>query len=215
MTSARRFCLVVGFLSCALLVGGCRQNPSDGSPPTPPAADAANVDERSLYEVDPEDPYLIFNGTFFDFAPGQPFAPAAARLQEGRLETGEGSFEVFYINGDGDGDNDDRGRDGAAGAEPLGYLLRDPSDPTRIGDIVITSERAVTEQGIRVGRSYAELVEQLGALEVHGSEVEGYTYALHDGLKFRLDAQHYDYDLPAGEVVSPQAKVIEIVIARR
>ena len=191
---------------CLLVVGlalSCKTDSTAdaAATPTPPGADAPNVDESSIYEVDPEDPYLIFNGTFFDLAPGQPLAPAEARLRKGKLETGDGSFEVYYIDG--------------PEKEELGYILPDPNDETRIGDIYLTSERVVTEQGVRVGNTYAELVERLGALEVHGSEIEGATYASVGAgkLRFRLDEQHFNYDLGA-ETVSPGAKVVEVVIPR-
>ncbi len=183
-----------------LLAIGCDSNPSTTeAPPEPAGADAANVDEESIYEVDEEDRYKIFNGTFFDYAPGQPIAIARERLREGKLETGEGTFEVYYIDG----------RD----REELGYLMPDPNDETKVGDITITSENAITEQGARVGWTYGELTQRLGPLEVHGSEIEGQTHATQGRLKYLLDEQHYGYDL-GEERVADGAKVVAVVIGR-
>lgn len=190
-------------LGLSLAAVACRLNASDATadaPTQPAGADAANVDEESIYEVDAEDPYKIFNGTFFDFAPGQPIAPAVERLRKGKLKTGDGKFEVYYIDG----------RD----KEELGYLMADPNDASKIGDITITSDQVITEEGARVGWTYAELTQRLGPLEVNGSEVEGATYATSDRLRYRLDEPHFTYDM-GGETVGSGAKVLEVVIARR
>ena len=190
------FALVALFSTVAF---ACGSGATADAPPEPAGADADNVDEESIYEVDAEDRYKIFNGTFFDYAPGQPMAIAKERLRKGKLENGEGTFEVYYIDG----------RD----REELGYLMADPNDASKIGDITITSENAITEQGARVGWTYGELKQRLGQLEVHGSEIEGRTYAALGKMKYLLDEQHYSYDLGA-ERVSDGATVVEVVIGR-
>ncbi len=163
----------------------------------PPGADAANVDEESIYEVDPEDPYLIFNGTFFDLAPGQAIAPALKLLQKGKLRLGKGKTKVYFI-------------EAPDGAE-LGFLLPDPSDEARIGSIYVTSDRVVTQQGIRVGISYAELKERLGALELYRSVSDGRIYAKSEDLQYRLDEAQISAQL-ALDAVAGSTKVVEIVI---
>ena len=200
-----RLAAIAPTLCSLLLMTACRTDSASAKPgeadaaATPYGAQADNVGEQSIYEVDPEDPYLIFNHTIFDLSPGQPLAPALDRLRRGTLRTGEGNFKVYHIK-------DKQG-------EEVGYVMPDPLDESLIGDIYITSDRVVTEQGVRVGYTYGELVERLGALEVHGSEIEGSTSADYKRLRFMLDEQHFAYEL-GQEQVSPSAKVTEIVLMR-
>ena len=169
-------------------------------PPVPPAADAANVDEASIYEVDEEDPYLIFNGTFFDVAPGQAMSLVTDRLREGKLKTGEGKSVAYFIDGEDD--------------EELGYLLPDPSDEFKVGDITITSPRAITQEGARVGNTYGELIERLGPLAVDESETGRGTLAIYDGLLYRLDEVH-DTSERSRDAVPDDAEIIAIIIPRK
>ena len=195
---AGQVCLVA-LLSLTTLACGDGRTSTDAAIPVPPAADAANVDEESIYEVDDEDPYKIFNGTFLDMAPGQALEVHSKRLNKGVLKTADGELEAYFIEGP-------RG-------EELGYVMPDPNDPSLLGDLHITSPGVVTERGVRVGNSYGELVERLGKLEVHGSELESRTYATDGKLHYRLDEPHNTYEVAADEV-SPNAKVLAIVVRR-
>lgn len=162
--------------------------------------EAPNEDNTDLYDVDLDDPYLIQEFKFLGMSPGMMLADFSAGLREGKLRTGEGDFDVYYI-------------DGAEGEE-LGYLVPEPRDERMIGEITITSPMVVTEPGLRVGNTFAELQERLqGDLEVFGSEVEGRTYAISKGIWYRIDAGNWMQEVDQASI-DPNAKVIEIVMPR-
>ncbi len=168
---------------------------------TPDAEPAPQtMTDEEIVATAEENPYLISNGTFLGMAPGDDLTAFADGLRAGVLQTGEGDFDVFYL-------------DGAEGNE-LGYLMPDPRDEATIGNIYVTSPDVVTEQGVRVGMSLAELEQRLGELEVHGSEIEGYTYAEKDGLAYRLDANIYTYEVDRA-ALKPETQVLEIVVDRK
>ncbi|SEQ89629.1 hypothetical protein [Neolewinella agarilytica] len=159
-----------------------------------------NGDNTDNYAIDNEDPYLISTDGLLGMTPGKLLADFSAGLREGKLDTPEGEFDVLYI-------------DGAEGEE-LGYLVPEPRDERMIGEITITSSKVVTAPGLRVGNTFAELQERLaGDLEVYGSEVEGRTYAVSDGVWYRLDAGNWMQDVDQGSI-PPDTKVIEIVLPR-
>ena len=168
--------------------------PEDTAPDLTP-----NDGNLDIYDVDPEDPYLVSNGVFLGLKPGEPLAPYTDALRKGKLRTGEGKFDVYYI-------------DGAEGNE-LGYTLADPNDENKIGDIYITSPAVVTEAGIRVGLTYAELTERLGTVAFHGSEQEGRVYGEHEELRYRLGMESGKRNLTEADI-EPATEVTEIVIHR-
>ncbi|MEM9526007.1 MAG: hypothetical protein AAGA31_05310 [Bacteroidota bacterium] len=188
-----------------LLLVTCSQPPADDATLETEAESEvtetpeSNQDNTANYEAEEEEPYLLSNGYFLGMQPGLPIIDFAGGLRKGNLATGEGDFEVYYI-------------DGAEGSE-LGYLMPDPRDEHSIGDIFITSPDVVTELGVRVGHSFAELQKRLGPLEVHGSEIEGRTYASKDGLWYRLDTANFSYEVDPA-TIDPTTKITEIVIQR-
>ncbi|NJC26408.1 hypothetical protein [Neolewinella antarctica] len=167
---------------------------------TTPEIDNPNEDNTDIYDVDPEDPYLMSNGAILGLKPGEPLGEYADGLRTGRIRTGEGDFDVYFI-------------DGAEGDE-LGYLLPDPTAKSRIGDIILTAPTVVTEKGIRVGLTYAELIERLGAVAFHGSETEARVYGTKDGLRYRLDVNSTKRDLTEADI-EPGTRITEIVINRQ
>jgi len=159
-----------------------------------------NGDNTDNYAIDEDDPYLINADGLLGMTPGSVLADFSAGLREGKLETGEGEFDVYYI-------------DGAEGEE-LGYLVPEPRDESLIGEITITSTKVVTEPGLRVGNTFAELQERLQSdLEVYGSEAEGRTYAVSKGVWYRLDAGNWMQDIEQS-TIPPDTRVIEIVLPR-
>ncbi|MBC6993272.1 hypothetical protein QWY85_13515 [Neolewinella lacunae] len=150
-------------------------------------------------DTDQEGSYAIANGAFLGIKPGEPLANYTATLRAGLLQTGEGDFDVFYI-------------DGAAGEE-LGYVMPDPNDESKVGDIYLTSPKVRTSAGVHVGMTHARLVEVLGPLEFHGSEIEGYTSAQKDGMAYRIDAGNWSYEIDQ-QTITPETELIEIVILR-
>ena len=164
--------------------------------PAPATQDAdPNNGNTALYEVDPADPYLISNGTFLGFGIGEPLAANIDLLRKGVLRTGEGTFQVYYID-DADG-------------EELGYVMDTPDKAGRIDRIAVKSPKVVTERGVRIGLSVDELEQRLGPLEWHGSEVEGRAGAEKDGLYYRIDQPVFQYEV-SREEIKDGAKVVEI-----
>ncbi|WP_020568989.1 hypothetical protein [Neolewinella persica] len=196
MKSIFAFLFLVVLMSC-----GNNKTIADTEGIETPAADTPDPNDgnTAIYDVDDDDPYLISNGYFLGLTPGGSLAEFVDGLRSGVLQTGDGDFDVHYI-------------DSAEGDE-LGYVMADPRDGGTIGNIYITSPKVVTEEGIRVGISYSELVEKLGALEVHGSEIEGQTYAISDGISYRLDAGNWSYEIDPS-TIEPDTKIIEIVVER-
>ncbi|MEM9929004.1 MAG: hypothetical protein AAF840_04260 [Bacteroidota bacterium] len=176
------------------------------APPSPPdlAAEApktppSEVETPTAEAVAIDNPYRISNGIFLGMRPGGKLEAFADGLRADVLQTGEGDFDVFYI-------------DGAEGNE-LGYLMADPNDESLIGSISITAEEVVTEEGISVGMTFAELEEKVGPVEVHGSEIEGYTYAYKYGLAYRLDVNFWSYEVDEAKI-DPATKLLEILVSR-
>lgn len=188
------FVLLLICLSC-----GTDKSIADTTGLETPAADTPDPNDgnTAIYDVDADDPYLISNGYFLGLTPGGSLAEFSDGLRSGVLQTGEGDFDVFYI-------------DSAEGDE-LGYVIADPRDEQTIGAIYITSKDVVTEKGVRVGISFAELQQRVGKVEVHGSEIEGYTYAYTDGMAYRLDSGNWSYEVDMS-TIAPETEIIEIVI---
>lgn len=119
------------------------------------------------------------------------------RFEKSVKRTGEGSFNVYKIIGE----------DGAH----LANIYPDQKDENLVGQIEIISSDAKTENEIQIGNTFKDLSMKEGTLEVHGSESEGRTYASKDGIYYRLEMNHFSYDLEKSSI-QPDIKIIEIVI---
>ena len=159
-----------------------------------------NADNTDIYDVDPEDPYLISNGTFLGLKPGEPLAEYAPTLRSGVVQTGDGDYTVYFI-------------DGAEGDE-LGYVMRgDYAYDDKIGDIYVTHPSVVTEQGIRVGTTVKELRERIGAVTFHGSEIESRVTGSKDGIGYRLDIPSTEYNMDNSKI--PADAMVQMLIIER
>lgn len=168
---------------------------------TLPEQNQGNLD---IYDVDPDDPYQVGeDNSLLGILPGDAIDRHRDLLREGELRTGDGTFEVFYL-------------DGADGTE-LGYLLPEPTpDGTEgltVRSINVTSPRVVTNQGIRVGNTIGELEERLGALDIQGSELESRVHAYDRANRraYRLDFPDMRRNIPRDEVPD-DAQVVYIVL---
>jgi hypothetical protein len=188
------------FLFLVFLVSTCGNRPetiADTNGLEVPADTTTNPNDGKLaiYEVDP---YKLTNGEFLGLKPGASLADHKEGLRDGKLRTGGGIFDVFYI-------------DSAEGNE-LGYVLPDPRDPGAIRSIVITSPNVVTEKGVRIGIEFPELMQRLGAVSISGSEVESRVYAKAGQLQYRLDMASISPNIKSSEVPAG-TKVMEIVLS--
>ena len=118
------------------------------------------------------------------------------RLRAGMLVDGEGSFGIYYIDGD---------------ADTAPAILH--PQPSAEGQIVflitVTKPGYSTPEGIGVGSTWADLQAAYPGIEAHGSEIESRVYAQGGAYSFKLDANSVQHDLPRG-VVTAGTRVTEI-----
>ncbi len=146
-------------------------------------------------------PKLIITTTSFrGIKVGDKITAHSDYIKKDQLKTGEGDFTVYRIK---DFNNN-----------IVGYFLPDPNNESLVGDISIESEIAKTKEGIKVGDSFATLQKKLPTLEVHGSEIEGRTYASHNGLFYRLDIGMFSYKVDIKKIPI-STKITEIIIKRK
>lgn len=119
--------------------------------------------------------------------------------EKGQIKNGEGTFEVYKIK---DYNNN-----------PAGYFMADPKDKTLVGDITIQTMMAATKEGVKIGDTFTTLTQKIPNVEVHGSEVEGRTYANYKNLSYRLNVPNFTYDVDVAKIPAT-AKVLEIMIHR-
>lgn len=192
--------LMVLFVSCGAETADSSNDRTSEEGTGEAVLEDPNGDNTDNYAIDTDDPYLVNMDGLLGMMPGNLLSDFSAGLREGKLDTPDGEFDVLYI-------------DGAEGEE-LGYLVPEPRDERMIGEITITSSKVVTEPGLRVGNTFAELQDRLaGDMEVYGSEAEGRTYAVSDGIWYRLDAGNWMQEVEQS-TIPPDTKVIEIVLPR-
>lgn len=130
--------------------------------------------------------YLIKGDGFYGLLSGVPLAERMDRLEKGNLSDGEGEFNVYYIKGV-DGDK-------------VGYVLPHTQDEQLIGSITISTPKATTEDGIRIGSTLADLQAINPDIQVYGSEVEGRTHAIRGREMFLLDVYKAQYELDESKI---------------
>ena len=170
-------------------------------PPTTPETrpvENPNAGNTAIYDVDADDPYEIGDGSFLDMRPGAPIADFSGLLRAESSDDTGGGRPFHQIVGRRD--------------QELGYLYTQADEGERIDYIVITSSDVVTEDGIRVGNSYAELVERLGEVEVQrGAEDTSLVYVSQGALRYGLNLANNQYD-PAQTDIDPTTPITQIEI---
>lgn len=142
---------------------------------------------------------LITETSFRGITVGDQISSHSDYIQKEQLKTGEGSFEIYRIK---DFNNN-----------PAGYFMADPNNESLVADITVESPMAATAEGIKVGSTFEELRQKLPDMEVHGSEIEGRTYANYNNLSYRLDIGNFTYEVDI-EKIPAATKIINIVINR-
>lgn len=196
-----QFILKVLLVLALFAVAACGNNTTKETGRKEAAAteDPAPV-KSNVPEVPVDATYLITTASFFGISPGDPLSKHADIMQKATLSTGEGDFEIYEFKNE--------------TGETLGYTHPDISDENLVGDIVITYPWATTEEGVRIGMTFGELRTIFDPpLEVHGSEIEGYTSAQHGNISFRLDTYQSAYDVDES-TLSPTIEVMEITLSR-
>lgn len=141
----------------------------------------------------------IYETAFMGISPGDSITSITLPIKKDIMSDGEGDFQVYRI------------KNGDSGA--FGYFMADPKNEKLVGDITITSPKVATEKEVFVGDTYETLIQKYGKMDVHGSEIEGRTYASNGSLKFRLDAVNNTYDIDESKI-RKATKITEIVIGR-
>ena len=141
---------------------------------------------------------LISETSFEGISPSDEISKHEPSLEKEVLKTGEGNFDIYRI----------KNKEGS-----LAYLMPDPRDEALVGNIIIDSPKAKTKDGFQVGSTLADLTKKYPNLEIHGSEIEGRTYANIGNLSYRLDAANWSYEIDKSKI-SPNSKILEIIINR-
>jgi len=142
---------------------------------------------------------LIAPNAFRGITVGDKIAMHADYIQKEQLKTGEGTFEVYQIK---DFNNN-----------PAGYLMADPNDGSLVGDITVETPMAATAKDISVGSTLADLQATIPNIEVHGSEIEGRTYADANNISYRLDSPNFSYDVDVSKIPA-STKILQIIVNR-
>ncbi len=142
---------------------------------------------------------IIKEHSFRGMSPGDKIADHQSYIQADQLKSGEGAFDIYQIQG--------------YNEETLGFFLPDPNDKTLIGNIIINTPSPKTAQNIHVGNTFAQLRKALPELSIHGSEIEGRTFAKSGNLSYRLDAAHFTYEVDIAKI-SAKTKILEIIVNR-
>ncbi len=135
----------------------------------------------------------IYQKSFLGLSPDMNIKDYKGTLEKGLLQTGEGDFV-----------KDDKGN-------TVAYFTPFGEKEDKVGSITVTSEQAKTEDGIKIGDTFGTLLSKYPDLKVFGSEIEGYTEAVVGTLGYRLDEQHYSYELKVSDV-KKETEIIEITI---
>ncbi len=142
---------------------------------------------------------LIGQNAFRGITTGDQISNHKEYIQKETMRTGEGSFEVYTIK---DFNNN-----------PAGFFLPDPNNETLVGAITVQTQGAKTLKGIQVGNTFGDLKKKFPYMSVHGSEVEGRTYANFNNLSYRLDVANFAYEVDMDKIPL-STKITEIIINR-
>lgn len=140
---------------------------------------------------------LIGQNTFRGIQVGDLISKHTDYVQNKTLRTPEGVFQGYEIK---DFDNN-----------PAGYFLPDPKNPLLVGNITVTSTKAQTVKGIKVGDTFQDLQKVFPEIEVHGSEIEGRTNAVAGNLSYRLAMGNFNYEIDEAKIPG-NTKILSITI---
>ncbi|MFK7969293.1 MAG: hypothetical protein AB8F95_02950 [Bacteroidia bacterium] len=183
---------IFSLILTALLLFACSPQKSNE------AETAGNTTDSKPASTKPANDALIITAkTFRGITLGDKIDAHSDYVAKDILKTGEGDFDIFRVKD--------------ANGNSLGYIMPDPGDENIVGDITVESPMATTVDGIKVGMTWADLLKAIPGIEVHGSEIEGRTYARHEGIMYRLDSSNYTYELDPSKVAL-NAAILEIVV---
>ena len=145
----------------------------------------------------PAKTFLVKDGMINTIKAGMVIVTNKKKLVYGYVDTGGEKIKVYRLM-------DDKGG-------PMGYVTPRLGNTVVVGDITLTSSKAKTELGIRVGDSFRQLVDAATDIIINGSEPSGKTYATVDGVAYKLDATHFTKEVDASKI-KPDTRIMEIVL---
>lgn len=149
---------------------------------------------QAVESEEEKNPFLVTTKSFYGLTIGGKIGD----LEKSELETGEGTFEIYLIK-------DENG-------DELGYVDPNFEDESLVGGITVTTEKAITEDGVSIGMLYSTFNEKFPDAELHGSEIEGYTSTnVNDHVYYALSDRHWEYELEKS-AISKDATIVEITI---
>jgi hypothetical protein len=128
---------------------------------------------------------------------GDPISKHKNYVKKSEISTGEGDFDVYDIK---DFEN-----------QPAGYFVAS-KNKLSVGDITVETSKARTEEGIKVGDTFKDLLKVFPNIEVHGSETEARTYATVGNISYRLDMANTAYEVEKKRIPA-STKITQIVIS--
>lgn len=140
---------------------------------------------------------VIKENSFRGIKVGDKISSHSAYTKKDQMETGEGTFSIYLIKDFND--------------NPVGYFHPDPNNQNLVGDITIDTKNVETTEGIRVGSTFQELKNKFPKIKVYGSEIEGRTHATYDNLVYRLDIEHFSYEVDMKKIPL-DTKIVSITI---
>ncbi len=159
--------------------------------------ETADLEEKIDMEAAKASKYFISQTSFFGISIGDYISSITENIEKAILQDGEGNFDVYNIKSE-------KGK-------MLGYFYPDTQNPDKVGQIVIMTKEAYTEEKIKVGMTFKELQDVISNFEVHGSETESRTHVFYKDLMFRLDFYSSEYDLDLAKIPA-DAKITKIMI---
>jgi len=152
---------------------------------------------NQIEEVEKANKKLMVKGrSFMGIAVGDKIMTHKSKLGKDVLRNGEGEFTVYRLK-------DNRGQN-------VAYCLPDTNNEFLVGQIVIHSSEVKMENGISIGMAFHQLTDIYPDLKVHGSEIEGRTYANpNNELSFLLNVPNFQHEVSRA-AISDSAQVKEI-----
>jgi len=142
--------------------------------------------------------YPIMDNNYMGMQPGDKIKAHKKILAKGQVKEGGNTLEVYKIEHEG---------------QEVGYIIPNPTNNKLIGQIRITSPKAVSPDGLRVGSTYGQLIEIYPGIEIRSADIGENIYAFQDNLAYRLEylenADGSDnYEIPV------DVKIVQIEIWR-
>lgn len=142
---------------------------------------------------------VIFENSFHGITIGDEISIYKQYIKKEVLKTPEGDVVIYRIK--------------SFNNEIVGFFYPDPKNKNLVGEITVETPMAETVNKIKVGKTFLYLAEKFPFMEIHGSEIDGKTYASAKNFSYRLDVVNHKYDVDIAKIPL-DTKITEIVIRK-